>query len=159
MTNPASCLRGPTLDKSAVTSRSRQLHRDFPHGPVVKNLPSDTGDIGSVPDWGTRDLTYRRTTKPVPNYWVHVLQSPCSATREAHTSQQRPRRAKTKKDHFIYPGCYGNQWSRVIVSKKNPKKKIYCIYIIKEYITEYMYHKRIYNCIYVWWIILLYTRK
>ena len=28
--------------------------RDIPGGPVVKNLPSDTGDVGSIPNWGTK---------------------------------------------------------------------------------------------------------
>ena len=28
--------------------------RDFPGGPVVKNLPSNTGDVGSIPGWGTK---------------------------------------------------------------------------------------------------------
>ena len=30
------------------------LPRDFPGGPVVKNPPSNAGDMGSVPDWGTQ---------------------------------------------------------------------------------------------------------
>ena len=25
---------------------------DFPGGPVVKTLPSNTGDVGSIPGWG-----------------------------------------------------------------------------------------------------------
>ena len=28
--------------------------RDFPGGPVVKNLPSNAGDMGSVPGGGTK---------------------------------------------------------------------------------------------------------
>ena len=32
------------------------LHRDFPGGPVVKNLPCDAGDIGSIPGQGTKIL-------------------------------------------------------------------------------------------------------
>ena len=28
--------------------------RDFPGGPVVKNLPSNAGDMGSIPVWGTK---------------------------------------------------------------------------------------------------------
>ena len=28
--------------------------RDFPYGPVVKNLPSNTGDLGSIPGQGTK---------------------------------------------------------------------------------------------------------
>ena len=27
---------------------------DFPGGPVVKNLPSNAGDAGLIPVWGTR---------------------------------------------------------------------------------------------------------
>ena len=30
------------------------LSRDFPGGPVVKNPPSNAGDIGSIPGWGTK---------------------------------------------------------------------------------------------------------
>ena len=28
--------------------------RDFPGGPVVKNLPSNAGDVGSISCWGTK---------------------------------------------------------------------------------------------------------
>ena len=28
--------------------------RDFPGGPVVKNPPSNAGNGGSIPDWGTK---------------------------------------------------------------------------------------------------------
>ena len=27
---------------------------DFPDGPVVKNLPSNAGDAGLIPGWGTK---------------------------------------------------------------------------------------------------------
>ena len=30
--------------------------RDFPGGPVVKNLPSNAGDVGSIPGWGAKIL-------------------------------------------------------------------------------------------------------
>ena len=29
-------------------------YRDFPGGPVVKNLHSNAGDMGSMPDQGTK---------------------------------------------------------------------------------------------------------
>ena len=32
----------------------RKLFRDFPHGPVAKNLPSNAGDMGSIPDQGIK---------------------------------------------------------------------------------------------------------
>ena len=28
--------------------------QDFPGGPVVNNLPSNPGDTGSIPGWGTK---------------------------------------------------------------------------------------------------------
>ena len=30
------------------------MKRDFPGGPVVKNLPSNAGDAGLIPGWGTK---------------------------------------------------------------------------------------------------------
>ena len=34
---------------------SKGLSRgDLPGGPVVKNLPCNAGDEGSIPDWGTK---------------------------------------------------------------------------------------------------------
>ena len=30
------------------------LSWDFPGGPVVKNLPCNAGDVGSIPGWGTK---------------------------------------------------------------------------------------------------------
>ena len=46
--------------------------RDFPHGPVVKNLSCNAGDTGSIPGWGTKiphaagQLSLRAaTTEPV----------------------------------------------------------------------------------------------
>ena len=29
---------------------------DFPGGPMVKTLPSNAGDMGLIPDWGTKIL-------------------------------------------------------------------------------------------------------
>ena len=38
--------------------------RDFPGGPVVKNLRCSAGDVGSIPAQGTKHATCRRATKP-----------------------------------------------------------------------------------------------
>jgi len=46
--------------------------REFPDGPVVKNLPFNAGDMGSVSAWGTK----------IPHATGQL--SPCSTTREAH---------------------------------------------------------------------------
>ena len=32
----------------------KQCQGDFLGGPVVKNLPCNAGDVGSIPGWGTR---------------------------------------------------------------------------------------------------------
>ena len=32
----------------------KQVSWDFPGGPVVKNLPSNTGDTSSIPGWGIK---------------------------------------------------------------------------------------------------------
>ena len=43
--------------------------KDFPGGPVVKNLPCKAGDTGSIPGWGTKiphaeeQLTPHATTR------------------------------------------------------------------------------------------------
>ena len=34
----------------------KNLHQDFPGGQVVKNLPCNAGDLGSIPGWETKIL-------------------------------------------------------------------------------------------------------
>ena len=36
------------------TQQSKIHRRDFPGGSVVKNLPSNPGNAGSIPGWGTK---------------------------------------------------------------------------------------------------------
>lgn len=43
------------------------MSRDFHVGPVVKNLPSDAGDKGSVPGRGTKSVSCN---------WARQVQSP-----------------------------------------------------------------------------------
>ena len=38
--------------------------REFPCGPVVKNPPSNAGDVGSIPGWGTKIPHAGGATKP-----------------------------------------------------------------------------------------------
>ena len=57
---------------------------DFPGGPVVKNLPPNAGDAGSIPGWGTK----------IPHAKGQL--SLCTKTREAHKLQLRPHAAKLK---------------------------------------------------------------
>ena len=38
-------------------------NRDFPGGPVVKNLPCNAGDAGLIPGWGTKILGKEKKIK------------------------------------------------------------------------------------------------
>ena len=58
--------------------------KDFPGGPVVKNLPCNAGDKGSIPGWGNK----------IPQAMEQL--NPCATNREsihcnerAHMLQQR----------------------------------------------------------------------
>ena len=46
-------LGAPVLGASAIISLNK-LSRDFPGVPVVKNPPSNAGDVGSIPGQGTK---------------------------------------------------------------------------------------------------------
>ena len=69
---------------------AKETMRDFPGGPVVKNLPSNVGGAGSIPGWGTKipqamgQLSPCATaTEPVPcneRSWV-MQRNPATAAR------------------------------------------------------------------------------
>ena len=70
--------------------------RDFPGGPVVKNPPSNVGDVSSILGWGTKiphstgKLSPCATTTEPTRSRAHVLQierSPCTTTRETRMLQ------------------------------------------------------------------------
>ena len=48
--------------------------RDFPGGPVVKNLPWNAGDMGLIPSWGTKILHAMEQLNPQPQLERHALQ-------------------------------------------------------------------------------------
>ena len=60
-----------------------EIIRDFPSGPVVKNPPSNAGDMSSIPGWGTKiphaagQLGLQATTTELlcPNERAHMLQT------------------------------------------------------------------------------------
>ena len=58
---------------------------DFPGGPVVKNLPSNAGDAGSIPGWGTK----------IPHAEGHL--SLCAATAEPTCSGTHAPQLERKK--------------------------------------------------------------
>ena len=57
---------------------------DFPGGPVVKNLPYNAGDTGSLPDQGTK--IPHAAGQLSHNYWARApkLESPHAANYRAH---------------------------------------------------------------------------
>ena len=65
---------------------------DFPGGPVVKNMPSNAGDTGSIPGQGTKithammqlESLHAATTEPLRSRAFELQQS-------ARTPQQRSR--------------------------------------------------------------------
>ena len=76
---------------------------DFLGGSVVKNLPSNTGDTGSISGQGTKvpstveQLSPCTTsTEPTPQ----LERSPCNSTR-FHMPQLRPDAAKSMKKFFF----------------------------------------------------------
>ena len=96
--------------------------RDFPGGPVIKNLPSNAGDEGSIPGWGIKiphgvgapeptgqnsEPALSRATEACAlqlGRSPHVLQ-----LEKAHALQWRPSTAKTKNRN---PWLLVSQWSR-----------------------------------------------
>ena len=61
------------------------MNRDFPDGPVVKNPPYNTGDLGLIPGQGTKIPYATGQLSPVPlneSPRACKLQSPRTTTRE-----------------------------------------------------------------------------
>ena len=58
------------VNKETARRSSKSKSWDFLHGPVVKNQPSNAGDTGSIPGWGTK----------IPHATGQL--SPCAATTE-----------------------------------------------------------------------------
>ena len=59
---------------------------DFPGGPVVKNLPYNGGDTGSIPGQGTKiPHAAGQQSLCAANYRAHALWSLCATTREEKT--------------------------------------------------------------------------
>ena len=57
--------------------RSKQMGRDFPDGPVVKNPPPNAGDMGSIPGQGTKIPHAARQLSPRA-----ARKSLCAATKD-----------------------------------------------------------------------------
>ena len=94
---------------------------DSPGGPVIKNPPSNAGDMGLIPGWGTKiphatgqlSLHAKSTESVHSRAHVPQLESPCATTIEpacsgAHTSQLESPCATTTE-----PVCSGARASQL----------------------------------------------
>ena len=65
--------------------KKKKDNRDFPSDPVVKNLPFNAEDSGSIPVWGTnisRAMGQVSSPHTPHNYWACTLGSPHAISRE-----------------------------------------------------------------------------
>ena len=83
------------LPKGAFKEVSNGKGWDFPSGPVVKYLPSNAGDMSSVPGWGTR------SHMPWGQLSLHATTKSMNHNRDLGTQQQRYRAAKKLKKYFL----------------------------------------------------------
>ena len=73
--------RGHVLAREAGV---KTLDSDFPGGPVVKNLPCNVEDEGSIPGWGSKILHAPGQGSPRTirsNKRAHVLQDPTQSNK------------------------------------------------------------------------------
>ena len=78
--------------------------RNFPGGPVVKNLPSNAGDVGSIPGQGPK----------IPHTTGQL--SPCTTTTELVSLNERARMPQTAE-----PMCSGTLTPQL--EKRKPTRR------------------------------------
>ena len=72
--------------------------RDILGGPVVKNLSSNVGDMGSILGWGTN------IPHTIGQLSCHVTtREDCTLQQRVHMLRQRPSTVKKKKKKFFFP--------------------------------------------------------
>ena len=74
--------------------------QDFPGGPLVKNLPSKAGDVGSIPGQGTKIPQTARHLRP----WAKTKERP-----ECHNKD--PVQTKKKRTSLPLPVSGAAQWA------------------------------------------------
>ena len=85
-----------TIPDPPVTTFSTSLLKiilgmDFPGGPLVKNLPANSGDTGSIlgPSLVWKESTHHRATGPVHrNYWSVQALEPMLLNKRSHRSEK-----------------------------------------------------------------------
>ena len=85
---------------------SKYNHEDFPGGPVVKNLPCNVGDSGSIPGQGTKIPHTLEQLSQCANYLFQEpqLESQCTAMKDLawhKTQHSQINKYKLKKINII----------------------------------------------------------
>ena len=97
----------------------RSLSRDFPGGPVVENLPSNAGNVGLIPDGGTR-IPHAVGQLEKPSRCNYRSLNAVMKTQRRHTHTRKKKKGKKEKDHFPLKGWQGcNRTSQVAQLVKN----------------------------------------
>ena len=77
------CTLGLERRREGEINQFTKNFTDLPGSTVVKNLPSNAGDLGSIPDWGTK----------IPHAEGQLNQSACLLQQKSRMPQLRPNTA------------------------------------------------------------------
>ena len=79
---------------------------------MVKNPPSNVGDVGLIPGWGTKIFRRHRATKPAYcNYWAHVTTRERPFHRNERSCMPQLRHSEEGKKEKKMPRMQGEQVS------------------------------------------------
>ena len=89
---------------SSIENWIKKSGKDLPGGPVVKNLPSNAGDAGSIPGQGTKvphvagQLSLRTATTEPSHFGAHApqLERSLHTTTKTRCSQIKRKKKKEK---------------------------------------------------------------
>ena len=84
---------------------ARSLSRDFPGGPVVENLPSNAGNVGLIPNGGTR-IPHAVGQLEKPSRCNYRSLNAIMKTQHRHTHTKKKKR-KERKRSFSFKGMAG----------------------------------------------------
>ena len=102
---------------------------DFPAGPVVMNLPSIAGNMGSTAGWGAKiSHTAQKLSLYTHSYWAHAtqLEKPTHSSRRRHMSQLRPSATKERNNNTHHSRRrHGSQLRPSATKETNNKQGVY----------------------------------
>ena len=75
------------------------MERDFPGGPVVENLPKNSGGMNSIPGPGRSHMP--QSNKPLRSkYWAHVPLA-CNIEKSTHSNEEQPPLPETQESRCM----------------------------------------------------------